>query len=179
MKKKLVVSDGSLPLQVEQLKRRIGEKAFKVGVVGLGYVGLPLAAEFASKGIETLGIDLDRKKVANVNDGVNYIGDIDSDELARLVKSGKLKAEANYDSIGTCDAIFICVPTPFTPNKEPDISFIIDAAENIAKCLRSGQIIVLRSTTFPNTTEGYVQPILEKTGLKAGKDFFLAFSPSE
>ncbi|HUI28801.1 MAG TPA: nucleotide sugar dehydrogenase [Candidatus Acidoferrales bacterium] len=162
---------------VELLKKRITEKKIKVGVVGLGYVGLPLAVEFAGKGVETLGIDLDRKKVESVNKGVNYIGDVESDEFAELVKSGMLKAEDNYNSIDMCDAIFICVPTPFTPNKEPDISFILDAAENIAKCVRKNQIIVLRSTTFPNTTQGYVQPILERTGLKAGKDFFLAFSP--
>ena len=164
-------------LQMEQVRRKINDKAIKVGVVGLGYVGLPLAVEFARKGIETLGIDVDQKKVDLVNRGLNYIGDVDGHELANLVKSGFLRAEGGYESIGTCDAIFICVPTPFTPNKEPDISFIISASESIAKCLHRGHIIVLRSTTFPNTTEGYVQPILEKTGLKAGKDFFLAFSP--
>jgi UDP-N-acetyl-D-glucosamine dehydrogenase len=162
---------------IEHLKKRIIEKEIKVGVVGLGYVGLPLAAEFASKGIDTLGIDLDKRKINNINNGTNYIDDINNEEFTKLIKSGKLKAQNNYIAIGTCDAVFICVPTPFTPNKEPDISFIISATENIAKCLRNGQIIVLRSTTFPNTTEGYVQPILEKTGLKAGKDFFLAFSP--
>ncbi|MFZ1082919.1 MAG: nucleotide sugar dehydrogenase [Candidatus Kryptoniota bacterium] len=162
---------------MDQLKNRIIEKKIKIGVVGLGYVGLPLAAEFASNGIDTLGIDLDHRKVNDVNNGANYIDDIDNEEFAKLVRSGKLKAQDNYNAIGTCDAVFICVPTPFTPNKEPDISFIIDASENIARSLRRGQIIVLRSTTFPNTTEGYVQPILEKTGLKAGKDFFLAFSP--
>lgn len=162
---------------IEHLKRRIIEKDIKIGVVGLGYVGLPLAAEFASKGIDTLGIDVHKRKVHDVNNGVSYIDDVDDEEYARLVKSGKLKAQDNYNAVDTCDAIFICVPTPFTPNKEPDISFIIDAAKNIAKCLRHGQIVVLRSTTFPGTTEDHVRPILEKTGLNAGKDFFLAFSP--
>ncbi len=161
----------------EQLKKRIVDKKIKVGVVGLGYVGLPLAAEFANVGIETLGIDLDQRKVNSVNKAENYIDDIDNALFTNIVKSGKLKAESNYDEIGTCDAIFICVPTPFTPNKEPDISFIIDAAKNISKSLRRDQIIVLRSTTFPNTTEGYVQPLLESNGLKGGRDFFLAFSP--
>jgi UDP-N-acetyl-D-glucosamine dehydrogenase len=163
--------------EAESLKKRIIEKKIRVGVVGLGYVGLPLAVEFAKKGIDTLGIDLDRKKVDSIKRGKSYIADVDYFEFSKVVKTGVLKAENNYDSISTCDAIFICVPTPFTPNKEPDISYILNAAENIAKWLRKDQIIVLRSTTFPNTTEGYVQPILEKTGLKAGKDFFLAFSP--
>lgn len=161
----------------EQLKKKIIEKNIKIGVVGLGYVGLPLAAEFANAGIETLGIDLDQRKVDRVNRADNYIDDIESALFTSVVKAGKLKADNNYDAVGTCDAVFICVPTPFTPNKEPDITFIIDAAKNIVRNLRSNQIIVLRSTTFPNTTEGHVQPILESGGLKAGKDFFLAFSP--
>ncbi|MCL5267848.1 MAG: nucleotide sugar dehydrogenase [Bacteroidetes bacterium] len=162
---------------MEQLKKRITEKKITIGVVGLGYVGLPLAVEFASRGIRTVGIDVDRTKVESVNKGKNYIGDIDDKELTEAVRSGTLSAENNYGSIGQCDAVFICVPTPFTPNKEPDITYIVEASKEIAKGLRKDQIIVLRSTTFPNTTEGYVQPILEKTGLKAGTDFFLAFSP--
>ncbi|MCL4538398.1 MAG: nucleotide sugar dehydrogenase [Bacteroidetes bacterium] len=162
---------------MEQLKKRIIDKNITIGVVGLGYVGLPLAVEFASRGIRTIGIDVDRTKVESVNKGKNYIGDIEDKVLAGAVNSGTLSAENNYGSVGKCDAIFICVPTPFTPNKEPDITFIVEASKEIAKGLRKDQIIVLRSTTFPNTTEGYVQPILEKTGLKAGSDFFLAFSP--
>lgn len=162
---------------IGSLKKRIIEKKIKVGVIGLGYVGLPLAVEFARAGIEVLGIDSDSGKVKSINNGLNYIGDVDSRELTEFTNSGKLKAEDDYSFAGTCDALFICVPTPFTPNKAPDISCIINSAENISKYLRKDQIIVLRSTTFPNTTEGYVQPILEKTGLKAGKDFFLAFSP--
>ncbi len=162
---------------MEQLKKRIIDKNITVGVVGLGYVGLPLAVEFASHGIRTIGIDVDRTKVESVNKGKNYIGDIEDKVLAGAVNSGTLTAENNYGSVAKCDAIFICVPTPFTPNKEPDITFIVEASKEIAKGLRKDQIIVLRSTTFPNTTEGYVQPILEKTGLKAGSGFFLAFSP--
>lgn len=162
---------------MEQLKQRITEKNITIGVVGLGYVGLPLAVEFAKRGIRTLGIDLDQAKVDGVNKGKNYIGDIEDRDLAEAVKSGRLSAENNYASIGKCDAVFICVPTPFTPNKEPDITFIVEASKEIAKGLHKDQIIVLRSTTFPNTTEGYVQPILEKKGLKAGTDFYLAFSP--
>ncbi len=162
---------------MEDLNSRIINRKIKVGVVGLGYVGLPLAVEFADKGIETLGIDLDVKKVEAVTKAANYIDDVDDEVFEKVVKAGKLKAENNYKGIGSCDAIFICVPTPFTANKEPDITYILDSAKEIAKGLRKKQIIVLRSTTFPNTTEGYVQPILEKSGMKAGKDFFLAFSP--
>ncbi len=162
---------------LQQFRARIDERKFKIGVVGLGYVGLPLAVEFAAKGFQTLGIDLDTRKIDSIRKGRNYIDDVDREDFDKVVKSGTLTAESNYISIGTCDAIFICVPTPFTPNKEPDISFIVGAAKEIAKHLRKDQLIVLRSTTFPNTTEGYVQPILEETGLKAGRDFFLAFSP--
>ncbi|HEY9166332.1 MAG TPA: nucleotide sugar dehydrogenase [Candidatus Kryptonia bacterium] len=163
--------------QIENLKMKIVNKTMRVGVIGLGYVGLPLAVEFASKGFETVGIDIDERKVTNVNKGTNYIGDIADEDFKRVVASGKLRAEKNYESIGTLDAIFICVPTPFTPNKQPDISFIISAAENISRGLKKNQLVVLRSTTFPNTTEGHVLPVLEKSGLKAGRDFFLAFSP--
>ncbi len=162
---------------VGQFRSKIEGKSLKVAVVGLGYVGLPLAVEYASRGFTTLGIDLDKRKTESVVLGKNYIDDVDDGELAADVRSGKLTAESNYDSIGSCDAVFICVPTPFTPNKEPDISFILSSAKEISKRLQRGQLIVLRSTTFPNTTEGYVLPILEESGLKAGKDFSVAFSP--
>ena len=162
---------------VGQLRSKIEDKSLKVAVVGLGYVGLPLAVEYASRGFTTLGIDLDNRKTESVRAGKNYIDDVDGAELAADVKSGRLVAETHYDSIGTCDVVFICVPTPFTPNKEPDISYIISSSKEIAKRLRRGQLVVLRSTTFPNTTEGHVLPILEESGLKAGKDFYLAFSP--
>ncbi len=162
---------------LEQFRIKIADRSLRIGVVGLGYVGLPLAVEFAGKGFATLGIDLDDAKIGSIRKGKNYIGDVDDEEFRKVVESKALTAENNYKSIGKCDAIFICVPTPFTPNKEPDISFILDSAREIAKGLRRGQIIILRSTTFPNTTQGYVQPILEATGLKPGKDFFLAFSP--
>ncbi len=162
---------------VGHFRSRIEDKSLKVAVVGLGYVGLPLAVEFASRGFATLGIDIDRRKVDSVREGRNYIDDVDDSELAAYVRSGMLVAEDNYDSIGTCDAVFICVPTPFTPNKEPDISYIVGSSKEIAKRLRRRQLVVLRSTTFPNTTEKHVLPILEKSRLKAGKDFYLAFSP--
>lgn len=151
--------------------------ALTVGVVGLGYVGLPLAVEFARKGIKVIGIDVDPKKIKSLNKGKNYIQDVNSDWLRTSVKAGKLTASMDFSVCAECDVIFICVPTPFTVNKDPDISYIISATEGVAAHLHRGQIIILKSTTFPNTTEGYVQPLLERGGMKAGRDYFLAFSP--
>lgn len=148
-----------------------------VGVIGLGYVGLPLAVEFARKGIRVIGIDVDEKKVKSINKGKNYIQDVNSEWLRDAVKAGHLSASTDFSVCAECDAVFICVPTPFTVNKDPDISYIINAAEGVAPHIKSGQVVILKSTTFPNTTEGYVQPILERDGKKAGKDYFLAFSP--
>ena len=159
------------------LIEKISKKKAKIGVIGLGYVGLPIAVEYASKGFTVVGIDIDKSKVEKLNKGINYILDVDSKKVKRLVNSGKLSAVSDYSPVDTLDVIFICVPTPFNENKEPDISYIFDAVENIAKRLRYGQLIILKSTTFPTTTENYVLPILERTGLKVGKDFFLAFSP--
>jgi UDP-N-acetyl-D-glucosamine dehydrogenase len=159
------------------LESRIKEKKAVIGIIGLGYVGLPLAVEFAGQGYQTLGIDVDSEKVRNVNRGKNYIDDIANDRFEKCCHDGKLKAAQNYDSITELDVIYICVPTPFTDNKEPDVSFIVQASEGIARGLRKDQLIILKSTTFPETTEKIVQPILEKTGLKVGQDFYLAFSP--
>lgn len=159
------------------LEQKINEKSAKVGIVGLGYVGLPLAVEFASKGFYVLGIDTDRTKVENINRGTNYIRDIDDSRLELLTKDGSLEATTMYGRAGEMDIIYICVPTPFTPNKEPDITYIKDATNNIAEHLRKEQLIILKSTTFPETTEKVMLPILESTGLKVGKDFYLAYSP--
>ena len=159
------------------LDSKIKSHSARIGVVGLGYVGLPLAVEFATKGFKTVGIDIDLRKVDSINKGVNYIADVNSASLRTLVRSTALTATSNFDCISSLDVIYICVPTPFTPSKEPDISFILAAAGEIAKGLRKGHLVILKSTTFPNTTEGYVLPILEKTGMKVGKDFHLAFSP--
>jgi UDP-N-acetyl-D-glucosamine dehydrogenase len=159
------------------LANKIKQKKARVGVVGLGYVGLPLAVEYASKGFETIGIETDQTKVHAVNAGRNYIADVDDEAFRRAVKRGLLRAMNDYAYVASLDVLFICVPTPFTANKEPDISYIVSAAEQIAPRLRKEHLVILKSTTFPNTTEGYVQPILEKTGLKVGKDFYLAFSP--
>lgn len=158
------------------LKTKIENKTATIGVVGLGYVGLPIAVEFARKGFKTLGIDLSSQKVKRLNNGDNYILDIKSEEFQEAFDNG-FRAEDNYNRIGECDVIYICVPTPFTPNKEPDISYIVSSAKEISKRLRKDQLIILKSTTFPNTTEGYVMPILNESGLTVGKDYFLAFSP--
>lgn len=163
--------------KLDEIKAKIKNKELKIGVIGLGYVGLPLAMEFASKGFKTFGIDLDEKKINLLKKGENYIKDVDDQILKKSTESEIFITQADYSPISNCDAVFICVPTPMTQNKDPDISFIINSSEEIAKHLKSGQIIILRSTTFPGTTEEKVKPILERSGFKAGKDFFLAFSP--
>jgi UDP-N-acetyl-D-glucosamine dehydrogenase len=159
------------------LLERIKERQFSVAVVGLGYVGLPLAVEFARAGVRTIGIDVDSRKIDSLCNGRNYIQDLNDEVVEGVLKSGHLSATTDFAASGTVDVIYICVPTPFTPNKEPDISYIVQSATEIARYLKPGQCIILKSTTFPNTTEGYVQPILEESGLKAGTDFHLAFSP--
>jgi UDP-N-acetyl-D-glucosamine dehydrogenase len=153
-----------------------------VAVVGLGYVGLPLATAFAKAGLRVVGVDPDERKVAAILRGESYIRDIPSEDLASLVGApsagrGQLTATVDYAAIEACDGIFICVPTPFDSYKTPDLSYVVSAAERIAEHLRPGHIVVLQSTTFPGTTEEVVQPILERTGLRAGNDFHLAFSP--
>jgi len=161
----------------ETIAKNIQEKNITVGVIGLGYVGLPLATEFAKRGIKTIGFEIDREKVVSLNNKVNYIQDVDSNNVKEVIQNHTLIPTNDFSYLKECTGIFICVPTPFTTNKDPEIKYIIQAAEDIAKNLQKGQIIILKSTTFPGTTEKYVQPILEKTGLKAGEDFYLAFSP--
>ena len=160
-----------------ELKERIQNKQARIAVIGLGYVGLPLAVEFAKAGYRVTGIDLDRSKVDAVNAGRNYIMDVDSQLLRKLVQAKALAATADYASLKRCDAVHICVPTPFTATKDPDITAIVSSAEGIARHLRKGMLVVLKSTTYPETTTKVVRPILERTGLSAGRDFHLAFSP--
>ena len=164
-----------------RLRDRIEEKQAVIGVVGLGYVGLPLAVAFAGRGFRTLGIDLSRDRVARLRAGHNYIQDVEDDALWRAVETGHLVADAGYDGVGDADVVFICVPTPVTPHKDPDMTYIEGAARSIARHLRPGQLIILKSTTYPNTTEGLVLPILEEAaapkGMRLGEDYFLAFSP--
>lgn len=159
------------------LLERIESRQFTVAIFGLGYVGLPLAVEFAKAGIKAVGIDVDIHKVEQLRAGGNYIQDLDDDVVRSMVENGSLVAESDPAVVADADVVYVCVPTPFTPNKDPDISYIVDAAESIAQHLRRDHCVILKSTTFPDTTEGYVQPILEKSGLKVGEDFYLAFSP--
>jgi UDP-N-acetyl-D-glucosamine dehydrogenase len=159
------------------LQEKILSKKANIGIVGLGYVGIPLAVEYAKKGFKVQGIDLNKKKVDMINRGENYIEDIDDAELKHLVEEGLISAKTSYEDIKDQDVIYICVPTPFKKNKEPDNSYIHDSAREIAKGLRKEQLIILKSTTYPETTEKEVLPILEATGLKVGTDFCLAFSP--
>lgn len=149
----------------------------RVAVIGLGYVGLPLAIAFAKAGHEVVGIDIDERKVAQLNKGASYIIDVASLDIENATRDKRFTATSNYDSLRDVDAIFICVPTPFDAWRAPDLSFIRDAATGIQPRLQAGQLIILQSTTYPGTTEEIVQPILERTGLKAGDDFDLAFSP--
>ena len=149
----------------------------RVGVVGLGYVGLPLAVEFARAGFVTTGIDLDQRKIDAVNQGTSYIPDVATAEVARLVAGRRLRATSDFAVVAELDTINICVPTPLRKTKDPDMSYIVSAVEQIAAHLHPGMLVILESTTYPGTTEELVQPMLEAGGLKAGVDFFLAFSP--
>jgi len=155
----------------------VKEKQFKLGIIGLGYVGLPLAYAFAKGGVETIGFELNKEKVDLLNSGVSYIPDIPSEDIKPLINSKILKATTDLQKLEEMDVIFICVPTPFNKQKAPDLSYIESAAETIALRLKKGQVIILQSTTYPGTTDEIVKPILEKSGLKAGEDFYLAFSP--
>jgi UDP-N-acetyl-D-glucosamine dehydrogenase len=160
-----------------KLKKKIRNKTAKIGVIGMGYVGLPLAMEFTLKNFVTVGFDIDSEKIARLKRGQSYIKYIPAKQIGRLVKNGHLIPEDDFSKLRICDCVIICVPTPLEENKEPDLSFVISSTGQIAKCLRAGQLVVLESTTYPGTTREVVLPILEKTGLKEGKDFYLAFSP--
>ncbi len=149
----------------------------KIAVVGLGYVGLPLAVEFASKGLFVVGIERNPKRVDAVNNGRSYIGDIPDEILKKVTAGGKLEAYQHFDALKDVDAIIVCVPTPLTKNKTPDISYIVSVSEKIVPFLHKGELVVLESTTYPGTTEEVVLPILSASGLKPGEDFYLAFSP--
>ena len=155
----------------------IKARTARVGVVGLGYVGLPLAVEFAKAGYAVTGIDLSIGKVGAVNKGESYIPDVPSADVAACVAAGRLTATTDFAVVGQLDTINICVPTPLRKTKDPDMSYIVSAVEAIAAHLHAGMLIVLESTTYPGTTVEVVQPILERSGLKAGVDFHLAFSP--
>jgi len=161
----------------KQLLKKIEEKTAVIGVVGLGYVGLPLAVEKAKAGYKVIGFDIQQKRVDMVNKGQNYIGDVVDKELEQLVKEGRIFATTDYSKIAEVDAVAICVPTPLDKYKQPDISYVVNSTKEIAKYLHKGMLVVLESTTYPGTTEEVVKPILEESGLVCGQDFFLAFSP--
>lgn len=160
-----------------KLMDKIEDHTATVGIIGLGYVGLPLAIEFAKAGFPVLGFDLDEKKVKNVNAGRGYIKHIPSSAVKEISKRKTCRATTNFSELKKADCILICVPTPLTKHREPDMSYIISTAEDIAKNIRKGQLIVLESTTYPGTTRTVLQPRLEVKKLKAGQDFFLGFSP--
>lgn len=159
------------------LLSKINDKTAVIGVIGLGYVGLPLAVEKAKAGYRVIGFDIQEHKVRKVNEGINYIGDIVPADLKNIVRSGRLKATGDYSFISEADCVAICVPTPLDEHFQPDISYIANSSKEIAKYLHKGMLVVLESTTYPGTTEEVVKPILESTGLECGKDFYLAFSP--
>ncbi len=162
----------------KKLLDKINNKEMKVGVIGLGYVGLPLAVEKAKAGFKTVGFDIQEEKVNLVNRGENYIGDVVGSDLARLVDEGYLVATGDFSFIKDMDFIAICVPTPLDRHQQPDISFVKDSAAEVARYLTKDTIVVLESTTYPGTTRELVKPILERgSGLECGKDFYLAFSP--
>lgn len=162
----------------EGLLKKISSKEIKVGVVGLGYVGLPLAVEKAKVGFKTIGFDVQEEKVRLVNEGHNYIGDVVDSDLANLVRSGMLTATTDFSFVKDVDFIAICVPTPLDAHQQPDISYVRSSTEAISKYLTKGTMVVLESTTYPGTTEELIKPILEEgSGLKCGEDFYLGFSP--
>jgi UDP-N-acetyl-D-glucosamine dehydrogenase len=159
------------------LVERLRDKSAVLGVVGLGYVGLPLAVEMGKAGYRVIGLEVNPAKVASINGGESFIPDVPSAEVSELVASGALSATNDFSQAAGCDAVVLCVPTPLTDMKEPDTSFIESAAAAIAPTLHPDMLVTLESTTYPGTTEEVVQPILEKSGLRVGTDFFLAFSP--
>ena len=159
------------------LKQKILDRTVTLGVVGLGYVGLPLAVEKAKAGFQVIGFDVQSQKVDMVNAGQNYIGDVVDSDLEKIVKEGFLRATTDFASVASCDCVCIAVPTPLDAHQQPDISYVRSSAESIMPHMHKDMLIVLESTTYPGTTEELLRPILEKSGLKCGEDFYLAFSP--
>lgn len=161
----------------QEIEKLIAEKRARVGVVGLGYVGLPLIVEFGLKGFEGVGFEVDKKKADDINAGRSYIVDVTDENVKKCVDSGKLTATTDFSKLADCDVIIICVPTPLRKTKDPDMSYIIAAGEEIQKHMRRGQLVILESTTYPGTTDEVLQPMFEEKGFKLDEDFLLAFSP--
>jgi UDP-N-acetyl-D-glucosamine dehydrogenase len=162
---------------VQELHDKIESHQAHVGIVGLGYVGLPLAVEFAQAGFSVTGIDIDPSKVDAINRGESYIQDISTAVLKPLVKAGKIRATTDFGIVATLDTINICVPTPLRKTKDPDMSYIVNACQEIAKYFRAGTLMILESTTYPGTTDELMLPMFERPDLKVGEHFFLCFSP--
>ena len=165
------------PPNTSSTLERIRARQARVGVIGLGYVGLPLVVEFARAGFDVTGFDVDASKIEQINAGKSYIPDVAEADLAACVKAGTLRATTDMSQLGTMDAIDICVPTPLRKTKDPDLSYVVHAVEAVAATLRKGQLVILESTTYPGTTDEVVQPMLTAKGFKADVDYFLAFSP--
>jgi len=165
------------PRIAAELAQKIKTKRARVGVIGLGYVGLPLAVEYAKEGFTVAGIDVLRSKVESINLGTSYVQDVPANDVDELVRSGKLKATTDFSVIRDLDTINICVPTPLRKTKDPDMSYIVSACEELARYIHPGMLIILESTTYPGTTDELVRPMLEKSGLRIGEDIFLCFSP--
>ncbi len=163
--------------RLQELKQRIESCEATIGVVGLGYVGLPLALEFAKAGFRVVGFDVDGRKIESLTAGESYIEDVPADAVARVIEEGKLQASADFALLSQCDVINVCVPTPLTKQKDPDVSHMAKALEEIRKRIHAGQLIVLGSTTYPGTTHELFVPMLESSGLQVGKDFAVAFAP--
>ena len=161
----------------DELKQKILDRSAVVGVIGLGYVGLPLIVEFGLKGFRGIGFEVDEKKANGINAGESYIVDVPSENLQKCLADGKLSATTDFSRLAECDAIVICVPTPLRKTKDPDMSYIISAGEEIQKYMRKGQLVILESTTYPGTTDEVLQPMIEEKGCKLDEDFLLAFSP--
>jgi len=156
---------------------KLAARSAVAGIIGLGYIGLPLAVAAARAGFRTIGFDVDRQKVDQINAGVSYVDAVTSPELGGQVSSGRFRASAAFEELGICDVIVICVPTPLNRHREPDMHYVVATAETIERHLRAGQLIVLESTTYPGTTEEVLKPLLERGGLISGKDFYLGYSP--
>jgi UDP-N-acetyl-D-glucosamine dehydrogenase len=171
------VPGGSLTDHAQSLEQKIRAGEARLGTLGLGYVGLPLSVEFASAGLAVTGFDLSPEKVAAVNRGESYIKDVAGERVAPLVASGRLRASTDFAGLAECDAVIICVPTPLSKTKDPDLTMVVEAARQIGERLRPGQLVVLESTTYPGTTEELILPLLTERGLTVGESFFLAFSP--
>ncbi len=162
---------------MSNLKLKLLNKTAILGVVGLGYVGLPLAVEKAKAGYKTIGFDVQESKVQMLNSGENYIGDVVNEDLKAIVRSGMLSATNDFSKVAQADCVCICVPTPLDAHQQPDISYVKASSESIVPYMHKDMLIVLESTTYPGTTEELLKPIFESTGFKCGKDFYLAFSP--